>query len=606
MLYFNLFYLYYILGREINALKSKEELKRHQELEKQMISEDDNFEEDEEEEDEEDEETDSYFTKQHSGELTSNLLEGVDYPTRNYMNNLAVSDLNKKSRKLRQRLISQRVLSSTLPSFRLPILRHKKKLKFYKNEFNVNKNRFLNRSYYTNVFVVNPKQNKEKIKSNILLSSNLQDDYINSNLDEQFKPLMMMKNLRDPKSIEHKFLQGNTDDGVYRDVTPILIPILMNGEHVIPSIASITGDHIKLSRATQRILRDIRSLSIINTVEDFKEINQDNNSLNSNDDSAKDEKAVSDPIVHPNNLVIAGDSSNDDNNNSYKNILKAISSLPVNSSLGRFLDIQNNSPIMKVIDCPLNYNYSQLVLPKKNVLYGGKLGQWDNSNTIFQKLGPIPGTFHTNSNDSSILKLFLFQIYLTEHPYFNSEEKQYAILKELFNQYCSIFEQKSIEYLVYRIVNLFHSLKEIVVLLNINNDKSILNKKLTEIISPKFSVSDLLSDEQFEELSNIYNDIITLLPSLQELCYSIHTLTNSLYDSWSQLKDIRNRQTYSTTPALLKLKKIHSNLAVKVSKIDGISKRISIPQSSENQNGITDQDPSTSKLYIYSLFSIIF
>lgn len=48
--------------------------------------------------------------------------------------------------------------------------------------------------------------------------------------------------------------------GLYRDWLPVLAPVLLRGERILPAIAPLTAPYLLLSRTTQRILRDVHSL----------------------------------------------------------------------------------------------------------------------------------------------------------------------------------------------------------------------------------------------------------------------------------------------------------------------------------------------------------
>lgn len=315
-------------------------------------------------------------------------------------------------------------------------------------------------------------------------------------------------------------LDGDEHDGIYQDVTPILIPILLSGELVAPNIASLTGRNIALSRATQRILRDIKT------------------------ESRQEEE------------IRIGQGGGNTLNNSE-------SILSVHSNLLRFLDLQENEPILRVISNPLDYSYRQIVLPDTNKLYGGQLGQWSTESTPVQRLGPLPGSYqHQGGGLGSILKVFLFQMVVSDHPYMNAEERHFSSIKDTFNQYCSIFEQKAIEHLAFQTQRLVFELNEFLIL----------------------SSSKTLSDEEYGQMQRCYEDIVEMVPALSEISQNIHGLTLTLYKEWKDIKEIRRRQSYISTPAVMKVRKLRSNLTSPRGKANRNMRR---KQNSNNANSST-------------------
>lgn len=278
---------------------------------------------------------------------------------------------------------------------------------------------------------------------------------------------------------------GEEIDGIYQDELPLLTPILLRGEAVNPAITPLTTQNITLSRITQRILREIIALR---------------------------EKGF----------------HSDESNPFYKSYTATV----------EMLDRQDESPIFKLSNDPWDYSYSRLVVEDPNHDEAGQVTQWSQDSSIVQKYGPLPGSFHHHSTDGTLMRLFLYQAVLSEHPYINGEERLYASMKETFSQYSAVFEQKALEYLAERIQTL--------------------SKTMQDLITLKRE----LFDEEKVQLQHCYKELLELLPLLSDYCRKIHSLTMQLTTAWKDLKEVRRRQTYSTTPGLLRVRKLTSNLSV--------------------------------------------
>ena len=334
-------------------------------------------------------------------------------------------------------------------------------------------------------------------------------------------------------NVPYEEVEGDEVDGIYQDISPILIPVLLQGESVSQSITAMTGRNIALSRVTQRLLREIKSDAMKHTTQ--IEANQTGN-----------QEPGTNPQTQP---AAAGAATGA--------TIPPIQS--IHSNLLKFIDLYENEPILKVISSPLDYSYKQVVLPEVTRIYGGQLGQWSNqemnsngTQALQQRLGPLPGSFQFHGSKGSLLKLFLFQIMLQEHPYMNSEERIYASLKDMFNQYSLVFEQKTIEFLAFRVQRLCAELGEFV-------SKILTHKQKYQGGRGGIEGPDVFYEEEYEQLQACYNEVLESVPALNEVTTSLHVLTSKVYQEWQQLKDIRKNQSFVSTPAVLRIRKLKSN-----------------------------------------------
>lgn len=319
---------------------------------------------------------------------------------------------------------------------------------------------------------------------------------LQSSNDQETFPLINSKELS---------IDGSGFDGLFVDDLPILTPILLDGEQVNPQLSSYAHTGLKLSRITQRILREIKSVT--QDLEKDREFLKDSN---------------------------GGVSPNDDHEwlQPYLHKLK---------SLQKYLsNTHSDSPSLKLDSNILNENFSRIIFPYPSKSFGGEIGFWSKDTNLIQRYGPLPGSFQHHLTRGTLFKCFLHHIVLAEHPLMNAEERHSAYLKELFSQYCSMFQQKTLEFMAQRIQTLCLQMSEC-------------------LSGPSFDPNYQFSDEEFQEFELCYQDLVYFLPSLNELTRHTHAITSNLYNAWKDMKEIRRRQTFNTTPLSIKIKRMRSN-----------------------------------------------
>lgn len=319
---------------------------------------------------------------------------------------------------------------------------------------------------------------------------------------------------------------GLEEDGIFQDFFPILLPILLSSEVVPPSIASFTGPHVYLSRMTQRLLRELKRLKLkTGTLDEASATNSDGNNDHSDKPRRKKitfaEAALLKLLNHhfqdPYGLL--------ERNNA------------------RMFNVS-----MRMIHNPVNYSLRRSHLPHVDLNFGGRLGQWPVDATAIQRYGPLPNSFQYHASQGSLLKLFILHCNLEDHPLMNIEERHAIYLKDLFTQYCQIFDEKMIEYLSQKLLSLLSNLMRWTEPIGTLSSGGTVNNRI-------------LTNDEYLEVDNLYEELVQILPELNELSKSIHQLTVKIYHEWRDIKEFRRRQTFTCTPILLRMKKIRSNLA---------------------------------------------
>lgn len=137
-------------------------------------------------------------------------------------------------------------------------------------------------------------------------------------------------------------------------------------------------------------------------------------------------------------------------------------------------------------------------------------------------------------SSGSLLKIFMMHLTLSDHPLMNHEERLFARLKELFAQYAAVFQQRSLEHLADRVFQLGDELRSLT------------------------SVTRELSEEEIVQLQSCVRELTQLLPLLTDYSQRIHSLSKALYQGWRDMQEIRRQQSYTSTPALLRARRLES------------------------------------------------
>jgi hypothetical protein len=287
-------------------------------------------------------------------------------------------------------------------------------------------------------------------------------------------------------------------DGIYNDNPPLLASILLDSEHVPVSIAQMSAANLQLSRATQRILRDLLGgIQAQSVRKKWVEMNRK---------PSKPEEPKKRPDV-PGEV----------------HLLQQLSS----------------APVLQIIENPVTGGNTQPLVPKSSLSFGGQLGQWGNEGSLADKFGALPrGWSGRRGGQRAKFKLHIHQLLITDHPLMSYEERQLIRLKEIYAQYRSLFEQKILEFLTQRLLAL--------------------TTELEQAVGPRAGTHRELNEEELLSLKGVYRDLVETLPALNKLNEAVDSLSSNVYEGWREIQDLRLRAGFSRTAAELTVRKVKS------------------------------------------------
>ncbi len=283
-------------------------------------------------------------------------------------------------------------------------------------------------------------------------------------------------------------------DGVYEEKAPVLSDLLMTGEYLNQPIANLVSSNIDLSRVTQRTLRDVQ-----NNIAD-KNLKEKLHQANGEEKAVEEEQKISSI-----------------------SLLKEVSQIPV----------------FDLITDPFNEYPTQPLLPTNNVSFGGQLGNWNNTASDREKLGPLAlssanASARKSSQSKSLLRINIHEMKLLSHSLMNDEELIYHSMKKAYVQYIAIFENKTMQYLSYRLLSIINELKRFI---KENSDRGITAS----------TVDTLLLH---------YRDLMETLPALCELRSNVDTLAANLYNNWRNIQELRRQKGFVSTKASVTVRKV--------------------------------------------------
>ena len=315
--------------------------------------------------------------------------------------------------------------------------------------------------------------------------------------DAEVIPTNITKSSSELVSLLHSSGDGKTSklaDGVFEEKAPVLSDVLMTGEYLNQPIANLVSSNIDLSRVTQRTLRDVqRNIAEKNVQE---KINQ---GMAEQKTGGDDEKKISSITL-----------------------LKEV----------------NQIPVLNLIADPFNEYPTQPLLPANNIAFGGQLGNWNNTASDREKLGPIAlsstnSIARKSSQSKSLLRINIHEIKLLSHNLMNDEELIYHSMKKAYVQYIAIFENKTIQYLSYRLLSIINELKRFIK----ENDRGI-------------------TADTIDTLILHYRDLLETLPALCELRTNVDTLAANLYNNWRNIQEMRRQKGFVSTKASVTVRKV--------------------------------------------------
>jgi hypothetical protein len=155
------------------------------------------------------------------------------------------------------------------------------------------------------------------------------------------------------------------------------------------------------------------------------------------------------------------------------------------------------------------------------------------------------------------LKVLAHEISLSEHPYVSAlppslplpsswlmgpqmseEEVACVALKRLYSQYSKHLRSKAYEYLPYRLLSLITELRS--------------------VIHPFNTAQQDLSLREYESMvDRLYCDLLETLPVLCEYKATLQDLESNVYSTWRRLIELRRKQGFVSTRAILIAKNLH-------------------------------------------------
>jgi hypothetical protein len=313
-------------------------------------------------------------------------------------------------------------------------------------------------------------------------------------------------------------------DGAELITTPSALAMYLNGEDVpMPSSGAPRGPQGRVSRITQRLLRDLEQLT-----SDYKVM-----------------QTLSKPM-EGGPRAPAGQAGP-----------AGVISLLRDSEIGS---------IVKVVGDPSTGILENISVPDVTEAVGGRIGNWSVDADSDETLGPCPLLDGVDQRGSlKSLRVAVDQLLLKDHPLFLEEERLTCKLRQLHSQYSLLFEHRATSYLSYR---LFAAIKEL--------------KRLHSVIT---SPDDDDADE-FEDFHSTllcaYDEIIQVLPALNDIRQAIDGTSVHVYSIWKDIKLLRLKQGFTSTRVRLYARKVAVPTGASGGKADGMADLAAAPQQGED------------------------
>mgnify|MGYP005992880053 CR=1 FL=1 len=334
-------------------------------------------------------------------------------------------------------------------------------------------------------------------------------------------------------------------DGLYNDNPPLLANILLDAEQVPVSIAQISAANLQLSRATQRILRDLLGgIRAQQLRKKWIEMNGKSSGKGSQSTSMlKSEKEK-----------------------------EGVKRLDVPGEV-HLLQQLGTAPVLQIIENPIAGGNTQPQLPKPHLTCGGQLSQWGSEGTTTDRTGALPrGWTGNRGGQRAKFKLHLHQLLLSDHPLMSFEERQLVQLKAIYTQYRSLFEQKILEFLTQRLL--------------------VLTSELATAVSAQYYDKEY-TEEEIQALRGTYRDLVETIPALVELNEAVDTLSSRVYEGWREIQELRLRSGVHRTTAELTVRKVKSKLLAPMSaRGNSTSHHPSTTTAAAEDHSYLDTDPN--------------
>jgi hypothetical protein len=403
----------------------------------------------------------------------------------------------------------------------------------------------------------------------LLLSNNNNNK---SNYNQDISNTNNNNNNNDDNNIHLVNNNGNEKNGIFNSKTPLLSSLLLHSEKIDKKNCFCNNEvfnDLLLSRTTQRILKELKcNLNQNTTRVELINAYNNNNSINTENKSLEVIKNENSEGNYENNKISTV--SNEENKNDKNTIIKNIQTK--NLSIAKFLkfystatnnnDNNNNNhnsnilfkkPVFDIINDPLQYDVEQPCFfnfnnnDNNNNNNNLQLGiNWRNSDITnennIDSNNIIDNTNTVTDKKHIIIKLNLHRLEFTNHPLMSKEELLVVKLYANFNKYKNLFENKKIDYLIYRSSSLINQLKKMVLLVNNttnnNNNNNNNNNKTNNNDNEKAEVILM------NKLKAIYIDLIETLPLIKEINVATDELSNNISKTWYEIIALRQEQGF--------------------------------------------------------------
>ena len=339
------------------------------------------------------------------------------------------------------------------------------------------------------------------------------------------------------------------EEGLYTGRSAHLTPLLLSPEPVDAPIGLMLTQNIFLSRATQRLLRELHGNLLLHYVRLYW------SGLHNRDDC----RSVTDNI---NNLMLDRETSRKSKRGEFiENWSEALSMLSSFRCDGQphghaqLLRDNYSNPTMRLLDNFIDYRILQQIHPTSHFRSHLNYNQDPNSQCNSGFLGHIfspDGISGIQEKKGFTLKILAQELILMDHPYMSIEEQQHVELRKLYAQYVALYQNKSKTYLPYRLLALITELKHLVERqheghLSLHEEKS-----------------------NMSSIFRLYNDLVETLPGLCEFKVAWQQAATAVYGQWRKILEIRKQQGFISTRAQLVARKVtHDEISSSGSELGG-------------------------------------
>ena len=326
-----------------------------------------------------------------------------------------------------------------------------------------------------------------------------------------------------------------TIEGLYTGRSAHLTRLLLAPERVDAPIGHMLTQNVYLSRATQRLLREIHG----DVLHQYRRV------LWARIQDRRDYSAVTELIK--NRWLGHHNGQKSHGGDSWSDLLARLSSFRADDQtpgLAQLLRNNFSNPTLRVLENFIDYRVLQQIHPaisKNRIEFHDNDEDSKPSSDFRGHIFSPDGITGPQEKKGFTLKILAQELVLMDHPYMSTEEQQYVELKKLFAQYTALYQNKSKTYLPYRLLALTTELKHLV---------SQQHEGHLSLHEEKSNLSSIF---------RLYNDLVETLPALCEFKVAWQKADSAVYGQWRTLQETRQQQGYSSTRVQLVARKVNSS-----------------------------------------------